>query len=168
MRVKQLLMLALVTSLAAACRRSAPPGLAPSDAQDFVQLLHDSAARAGPDPFEVCAGGGYTSFVVEVLDSVTLKPAAWGAHLMWRVGRLVDGAGPLPKYPMRVEDIRVISGPHGRPGTYDVVVSKPGYRDWYRAGIVVEGTTEPHGGLARCTITKPVYLRALLQRAPRR
>jgi hypothetical protein len=160
--VKTLLLLLLMTSLAEACRPAARTVPAPSDTSDFERALYDSAAAARPDSFEVCVGGGYTSFVVEVIDSVTLKPAAWGAQLMWRVGRQVDGAGPLPKYPMRPEDVRVISGPHGRPGTYDVLVSKPGYQNWYRAGVVVEGTTEPQGS-ARCTITRPVDLRALLQ-----
>ena len=162
------LLLALgATSFTLACRASSPAPREPRDAPDYTRMLHDAAARARPDSFEVCAGGGYTSFVVEVLDSITLKPAAWGAHLTWRVGRSVDGAGPLPKYPMKVEDIRGISGPYGRPGTFDVLVQKPGYRDWYRAGVVVEGTTEPQG-LARCTIVRPVHLRALLQRNRRR
>jgi hypothetical protein len=133
-----------------------------------MRVLLDSAARAGPDPFAVCDIGVYGgSVVVEVLDSVTLKPAAWGATLTWRVGRTVETTATPPKYPMRVEDIRVISGPYARPGTYDLLVRKPGYRDWYRAGVRVEGTTEPQGW-ARCTVTKPVHLRALLQRSPRR
>lgn len=165
--MKRLLIPILLASAAAACHRSAPAGHAPSDTQDFMRALVDSAARARPDSFEVCAGGGYSSFAVEILDSVTLKPAAWGALLTWRVGRTIESAGPAPKYPMRVEDIGGISGPYGRPGTYDVLVRKPGYQDWYRAGVTVEGTTEPQGP-ARCTITRPVYLRALLQRAPRR
>jgi hypothetical protein len=162
-RVKTLLLLVLMTSLAEACRRPARTLPAPSDTSDFERALYDSAKVAQPDSFEVCSGGGgYLAFSVAVLDSITLKPAAWGAHLLWRVGRSVDGAGPLPKYPLRAQDISAISGAYGRPGTYDVLVRKPGYRDWYRAGVVVEGTTEPQG-LARCTITRPVSLRAMLQ-----
>ena len=166
-RMKTLLLLILTTNLAGACRRPSLEVPGPGHMPDFERALYASAAAARPDSFEVCTGGGYASFVVEVLDSVTLKPAAWGARLMWRVGRSVDGSGPLPKYPMRPEDIRGISGPYGRPGTYDILVTKPGYRDWYRAGVVVQGTTEPQGP-GRCTITRPAYLRALLQPIRRR
>jgi hypothetical protein len=157
-----------VTGIGAACYKSRASVRAPSDNEDAMRTFLDSvAARARPDSFEVCTGGGQAPFVVEVLDSITRKPAAWGAVLTWRAGRTVETAGPVGKFPMKTEDISGITGPYGRPGTYDLIVSKPGYRDWYRTGVKVEGTTEPQRG-GRCTITKTVYLRALLQRAQRR
>lgn len=162
MRIATLLLLAVMTNLSDGCRSPARGVPGDSGTPDLERALYDSAAAARPDSFEVCTGGGELSFAVEVLDSVTRKPAVWGAQLLWRVGRSVDGSGPLPKFPMRSEDIRSISGAYGRPGRFDILVTKKGYRDWYRAGVVVEGTTEP-SGVARCTITRPVHLRVLLQ-----
>jgi hypothetical protein len=160
--MQRLLTLVLVTSLAVGCRL-ARPAPAPSRAPDFMRMLLDSAARSGPDAYESCDDGGHSAFVVEVLDSITLKPAAWGALLTWRSGRTVQTHHPLGKYPMRTDDISGFSGPPGRPGTYDVLVRKPGYRDWYRTGVKVEGTINPRA-YPDCTVTKPVHLRALLQR----
>jgi hypothetical protein len=157
----------LATGLALACRASAPPAREVTEAPDYMRMLTDAAAGAAPDSFEVCAGGGYNAITVEVLDSITLKPAASGAQLVWRVGRTIDGGGAMRKYPMRQEDVAVMFGPVGRPGVYDLLVKKSGYRDWYRAGVVVRGTTEPQR-LARCTITEPIHVRVLLQRARRR
>jgi hypothetical protein len=154
--------LVLATGFALACHPSAPQGRESTETLDYTRLLKEAAARAAADSFEVCAGGGYNAITVEVLDSVTLKPAASGAQLLWRVGRTIDGGGAMRKYPMKEADVRAMFGPVGRPGVYDLLVQKDGYRDWFRSGVVVRGTTEPQGP-ARCTITEPVHVRVLLQ-----
>ena len=160
--MQRLRILVLVTTLAMACR-PVPPASAPMQTPDFMRILLDSAARSGPDTYETCDDGGSSAFVVEVLDSITLKPAAWGALLTWRAGRMVQTFHPQGKYPMRTDDMSVFSGPPGRPGTYDLLVRKPGYRDWYRAGVRVEGTINPEA-YPDCTVPKPAHVRALLVR----
>jgi hypothetical protein len=154
--------LVLATGFTLACHVSAPQTRESTEASDYRRMLNDSAASAAPDSFEVCEGGGYNAITVEVLDSITLKPAASGAQLLWRVGRTIDGGGAMRKYPMKEADVRLMFGPAGRPGVYDLLVQKDGYRDWFRPGVVVRGTREPQGP-ARCTISEPVHVRVLLQ-----
>jgi hypothetical protein len=150
-----------VIAAAGACRASAPTRYELEDPDDSaaVRALLEAAARAEPDGYDDCYGGA-ESFAIIVVDSVTGKPLARGAKLIWRGGRRVDTTYALPT--RMGEEPVVLQGPFGRPGTYDVVIRQLGYRDWYQAGIhVEEGPT--HCSIREGPIHRPM-LRALLQR----
>jgi hypothetical protein len=74
---------------------------------------------------------------VRVVDSVTGASAATGARLVVRDGAYADSSSdetePGPQVDALVAAIE-------RPGTYEVTVSKPGFRDWTQRGVrVTEG-----------------------------
>lgn len=88
--------------------------------------------------------------VVEVRDAATGAPAAVGATGSIRSGSFVSELTlPWPN-----EDLELYSS--GGPGIYDVIVQKPGYRDWIRNDVRVTG--------GRCGVEKSVVLRANLER----
>jgi hypothetical protein len=88
--------------------------------------------------------------VVEVRDAATGEPAAAGATGTIRGG----GTETPPVLPSSNERLRLYST--GGPGTYDVVVQKPGYLDWRRGGVHVEG--------GNCGVEREVVVRADLLR----
>ena len=87
----------------------------------------------------VCTTEARPGIVVTVVDSVTGDVPAT-ATLIARSGTYVDSV-------MRFRQPVVVNGPPvlligtavERPGTYDVVVRSPGYRDWTRTGVRVTG-----------------------------
>jgi len=123
---------------------------------------HDPLA-ARPDGYEDCTHGGLLSFFVTTRDSVTgaYVTVTDGATLTWRAG-LSTGTeypGPGRSLPGGVEVTPTgVPGPYGRPGTFDVVVRVPGYREWRRAGVQVAQ------GAAHCDVREIVELEARLQR----
>ena len=95
------------------------------------------------------------AIVVEVRDSVTGSPAAWGASGTAQgqgivdVMRVWDVEDSLDAHQLRTQD--------AGPGAYTVTVTKPGYAAWRRTGVVVGGD--------RCGATT-VNVLALLQPLP--
>ena len=74
---------------------------------------------------------------VEVRDSVSNEPAAYGATGSVVDGPFIDslrvsGLGVFPP-----ESLLYLRAADERAGTYTVTVTKPGYVDWYRAGVEV-------------------------------
>jgi hypothetical protein len=75
---------------------------------------------------------------VTVVDSLTNTPPA-SATLIARAGAYVDSVGPrapLPNGPQGPA-VLILSTAGERPGTYDLTVRAPGYRDWTRTGVQV-------------------------------
>ena len=121
--------------------------------QGFLKLLYAPLAL-----FIAACGGGpmmcpqwlLSPIVVEVRDAATGAPAAVGATGSIRSG---DRETPL-RLPSPTEQLRLYST--GGPGTYDVFVQKPGYLDWRRDGVYVEG--------GNCGVEREVTVRADLLR----
>ena len=68
------------------------------------------------------------AIVVEVRDARTDAPSAGGATLVVRDGAYADSAQGAPA--TGSDASLLISAAPGRPGTYDVLVRKAGFRDW--------------------------------------
>lgn len=108
-----------------------------SPALSLALLLSVPACGWSPTETVLCPGVVSPAIEVEVLDSVTLKPAAGGAE-----GRVWDGAfqdslrvigwtGP------QIADSTAIrmAGAYERPGTYSVEIERQGYAAWRREGV---------------------------------
>jgi hypothetical protein len=84
----------------------------------------------------LCAGTNTDHVIVlDITDSLTGAPAADGAVAIARDGAYVDTlrSRDRPEHPPGT----VLSGVAYRQGTYDITVTKPGYRAWTRTGVVV-------------------------------
>jgi hypothetical protein len=121
--------------------------------QGFLKLLYGPLALV----ISACGGGStmcpqwiLSPIVVEVRDAATGEPAATGATGTIRSG---DHETALV-LPSSTERLRLYST--GGPGTYDVFVQKPGYLDWRRDGVYVEG--------GNCGVEREVVVRADLLR----
>ena len=85
----------------------------------------------------MCLGVVSPAIRVQVLDSVTLRPAAGGASGWVREGtfqnslKVIGWAGPATADSTAIE----MAAAHERPGTYVVMVTRPGYEDWRREGV---------------------------------
>lgn len=106
------------------------------------------------DGGRVCTTEFRHGISVHVTDSVTGAPAAGGAKLVVRDGTYADSM-VVSENPAYVQDW--MAGAGERAGTYTVTITKPGYRPWSRAGVVVT-RDECH--------VKGVLLEAKLQPAP--
>jgi hypothetical protein len=75
---------------------------------------------------------------VTVVDSVTSAPPA-SAVLIARTGAAVDSVGPAAPQPVVLNGppVLLLGAAGERPGTYDLTVRAPGYRDWTRNGVKV-------------------------------
>jgi len=72
---------------------------------------------------------------IATLTSVTGASAATGARVVVRDGAFADSStSPAP--PSGI-DVDALGAALERPGSYEVTVSKPGYRDWVRSGVRV-------------------------------
>lgn len=95
-------------------------------------------AGCGPLTSVACTADFRYGLNVTVVDSVTNAPPA-SALLVARTGTVVDSVGPVAPQPL------VLNGPPTlqlaaageRPGTYDLTVRAPGYREWTRTGVKV-------------------------------
>ena len=103
----------------------------------------------------ICTDIFVSGLVVSVQDSLTGAPAASGAQLIAQDGAYADTASYPPNRPDLDAQPLVSAGE--RPGAYTVRVSKPGFLDWVRGGIIVTAD--------ECHV-RPVALTARLQRAP--
>lgn len=100
----------------------------------------------------VCNNAITPPIAVRVRDAATGAPSAVGATGTIRNG---DFSAPLV-LPHPSETLELYSdGPHA---TYDVVIQKPGYRDWESNGVYVPG--------GKCGVHKTIFLNAALQRVP--
>jgi hypothetical protein len=75
---------------------------------------------------------------VTVVDSVTSAPPA-SAVLIARTGAVVDSVGPATPQQLVLNGppVLLLGAAGERPGTYDLTVRAPGYRDWTRNGVRV-------------------------------
>ena len=81
-----------------------------------------------PAPQTICTREARSALAVTVVDDAT------GARIDGATVRVTDGSHSENLAGMD----GTYSGAHERAGTYTVVVSHPDYRQWQRAGIVVE------------------------------
>ncbi|MFL5542033.1 MAG: carboxypeptidase-like regulatory domain-containing protein [Longimicrobiaceae bacterium] len=75
---------------------------------------------------------------VTVADSLTGAPPP-SATLIARAGAYVDSVGPQAPFLNGPQgpSVLLLSAAGERPGTYDLTVRAPGYRDWTRTGVQV-------------------------------
>ena len=85
-----------------------------------------------------CTADYRFGLTVTVVDSVTSAPPA-SAVLLARSGAFVDSVGPATPVvgSLNGPPVLVLSAAGERPGTYDLTVRAPGYRDWTRTGVEV-------------------------------
>ncbi len=100
----------------------------------------------------VCPNWFPSPIIVEVREALTGAPAAVGASGEIRSGSF---ASPLALQGPN-EALELYSS--GPAATYVVVVRKPGYHDWTRSGVYVQGNS--------CGVMRSIVLRANLERAP--
>jgi hypothetical protein len=103
-----------------------------------VAVLLPALAACNRD-ITACPSIEHYAITVVILDSVTQAPTAEGAIGYVQDGDYLDsmvvtGTGGPPDGRTPV----AMSAAFGRPGVYDVHVSKVGYRDWATHGVVVE------------------------------
>lgn len=87
-------------------------------------------------PGFLCTENLVAGVTVEVRDAMTAAPAACAATGEVREGDYVDPLGDFGScatYP----ELAYLSGAYERAGTYRVSISKPGYKEWVRDGVVV-------------------------------
>lgn len=82
-----------------------------------------------------CLASVEPAVLVEVLDSVSSEPAAFGATGSLSEGPFLDsltipGLGLYPP-----ESLAYMRGGDERPGTYSVALLKPGYQPWHQSGV---------------------------------
>lgn len=104
----------------------------------FALSLLLSVTACGRSPVSVgCPGVLSPAVEVEVLDSVTLRPAAGGASGWVREGAYQDSLRVIGWTGPAITDSTAIrmAGAYERPGAYTVEISRPGYVDWRREGV---------------------------------
>lgn len=107
---------------------------------------------------EVCTTEARAGIVVTVVDSVTGDPPAT-ATFVARSGAWADSSlrATLPGVGTQASEL-VWDTAWERPGTYDVTVRSPGYRDWIRTRVRVTAETDA------CHHVRTTRLTARLQR----
>ena len=91
----------------------------------------NACGLAGPD----CTPAPSPAIVVEVVDSVTNAFIAQGAS-----GVVRDGVFQANLHAGNIApggELAALEGAEGRPGTYAVTITKPGYRDWTMTNVRV-------------------------------
>ena len=90
------------------------------------------------DGIPVCTDDLRFGLRVTVVDSLTNAPPA-SAVLLARSGTVVDSVGPATPQPVvqNGPPVLLLFAAGERPGTYDLTVRSPGYRDWTRTGVQV-------------------------------
>jgi hypothetical protein len=96
-----------------------------------VLLLAAPLASCGINPLVMCPDEARPMITILVLNASTGQPAAEGAG-----GSITDGA-----FSARLlrRGYNHLSPAADRPGTYTVLVQKPGYQDWTRTDVRVRG-----------------------------
>ena len=89
---------------------------------------------AGPSA-RICSAEARVGIQIDVRDAVTRNPAAEGSIATAREGSFIDTLRTQPVVPP--QGSLSVYGVYERPGVYSVTVTKPGYRDWLRSGVVV-------------------------------
>lgn len=82
--------------------------------------------------------------VVAITDSVSGAPAASGATLTANYGTASLTGDPT------IDGLHVQVGSHA--GTYDLRITKPGYADWVKSGVVVTADPGTCGTFDRVTL----------------
>jgi hypothetical protein len=106
----------------------------------------------------VCAGTGVPAITVEIRDSVSGLPAAFGARLIARTGERTEIATDFTPAADSLTALTLNAG-MDTPGIYLVTVEKSGYRTWTRDDVVVRAVE------AECGSIDGVILQVSLQRA---
>lgn len=121
----------------------------------LVIVVSAIGTACGRSPFVGCPGWVRDAVVVEVRDAATGAPAAEGASGWVRDGDYVDSLRISAWEGGDPASAHQLSAATERPGRYEVVVQKDGYREWRRSGVRVGRTT--------CGV-EPVNLHAQLER----
>lgn len=104
----------------------------------LVSTLAAPACQGVIDP-GVCTGEFVYGLNVQVQDSSTGAWIASGATLVARDGAFVDSVTAPANRPQ--EDHFPLLAAGERPGTYEVLVRREGYRPWSRSGVQVRRGT---------------------------
>lgn len=112
-----------------------------------------AVALAGCQEPTTCASVPQYAVTVEIRDSVSGLPAAYGTTVVLRDGAFVDSVNFTQGDSTRAA---VVSLGGSRPGRYSLAVTKPGYGRWERQSIVVLST--------RCGVAS-VFVEVRLTRA---
>jgi hypothetical protein len=127
--------------------------MAVTPTQTFLSLGLGSAAllivASCENRFGYCTAALSPAVLITPLDSGTRANVAVGARGVAITGTYVDS--------LRLVDSALWGGM--RKGTYQVLVERPGYHQWFRTGIRVTETTD-------CGMPVSVPVTALLQPAP--
>ncbi|MBA2244594.1 MAG: Ig-like domain-containing protein [Gemmatimonadetes bacterium] len=99
----------------------------------LIPLVLGACGLLEPEGEIVCTDESWPSVVVAIRDQEG-RPAALGATLVIRDGEFVDSAGPADAW----SELHLGAG-NRRAGTYEVRVSKPGYRDAMLSRVQVPG-----------------------------
>jgi hypothetical protein len=107
----------------------------------FLSFAAGALLLAGCDPVTSdfnCTADFRFGLNVTVVDSVTNAPPA-SAVLIARTGAVVDSVGPATPQQLVLNGppVLLLGAAGERPGTYDLTVRAPGYRDWTRNGVTV-------------------------------
>ena len=73
--------------------------------------------------------------IVQIRDAVTNEPAGEGATGTVRDGNYEETMQPYFQLATDGTPLPSLAGAFDRPGTYDVLVQKPGYADWSAQGV---------------------------------
>ena len=84
---------------------------------------------------DLCDTGIAYGVTVEVVDSATGQPAAFGASGWVRDGQYVDSLQIVGFAGGDSLSASLLAAAEERPGTYEVFVRKPGYLDWRLPGV---------------------------------
>jgi hypothetical protein len=115
----------------------------------FGPLL--AATVACDSESSVCAPVLGAAVTAEIRDSVTNLPLAWGGTVL----EIRDGSYVEQTPPAAAFDSLTLYAGFGRPGTYTVTVTRPGYAEWTRANVVARK--------GECDGVDTVLLRVFLQ-----
>ena len=115
----------------------------------FLSVALGSGALLGGCS-RVCPAVALPYLTVEVRDAQTGVPAAEGATGTASDGAFVDPLNVL-------DDLVMVPETYERPGAYDVLIQKPGYKDWTAENVRVRR--------GACNV-RTVDLEARLERAP--
>lgn len=121
----------------------------------LVMVVLAIGIGCGRSPFVACPAWVRDAVVVEVRDAATGAPAAQGASGWVRDGGYVDSLRIGGWETGDPASAHQLSAAPERPGRYEVVVHKDGYREWRRSGVRV--------GRSTCGV-EPVNLHAQLER----
>jgi len=83
--------------------------------------------------YDPCPQSSRAALAITIVDSVTGLPVASGASVVVSDGSFQQTIA-IPESPSTT----TVGAAEDRPGSYSIVVTRPGYRDWTRSGVDVQ------------------------------